>query len=248
MERHAGPTNSTGYDFHVTMDGWNFTGDSKSTSLSRNGAFVTNLDPHIPVTIMPQADATLLYANIPGAAVSSNDTSSTTVWEVPCSSVFSVSFVFGNVTLTLDHSSLAGSQQQSGKCTGTIEGWSSSQDQFLLGSNFLASAYVSNAQNNKTSKAAIAGMVLGSLSFALALGIVGFLVYRRKSRNGQKFELVEADQEHLRLLLITILQCRHKPIRRRSWCQEPPLIGRPLPAIHRHHMPMKARRLVLQIV
>ncbi len=148
---------STGYDFHVTMDGWNFTGDSKSASLSRNGDFVTMLDPYIPVTIMPQADATLLCsclscgmtrtnvfsdANVPGAAVCSNDSSSSTVWEMPCSSVFSVSFVFGNVTLTLDQSSLVGSQQQNGNCVGTIEGWSSSEDEILLGSNFLASAYV----------------------------------------------------------------------------------------------------------
>lgn len=49
---------TTGYDFHISMDAWNFT--SNSTSLTRTGNFPTLLDPYISSTIFPKADANLI--------------------------------------------------------------------------------------------------------------------------------------------------------------------------------------------
>ncbi|PBL01378.1 acid protease [Armillaria gallica] len=191
-------TSSLDTDFYINLDSWTLT--TGNGNVSRSGNLVTAIDPIYHALVLPQQDASVLYASITGASVAGN-TPSTNVYSIPCDTQMKMIFTINDLAVTLDESTLV--VNQNGQCTGVIQQWSSPlATEYLLGSSFLSSVYVivsiSNATtgtvgfaqrntsntNGGLSTGAIVGIAIGSAAFAVLVFVAGILIYRaiRKRR------------------------------------------------------------------
>ncbi|KAK0232884.1 aspartic peptidase domain-containing protein [Armillaria fumosa] len=191
-------TSSLDTDFYINLDSWTLT--TANGNVSRSGNLVTAIDPVYDALVLPQQDASVLYASISGAAVAGN-TPSTNIYSIPCDTQMRMIFTINDLAVSLDESTLV--VNQNGQCTGVIQQWSSPlATEYLLGSSFLSSVYVIVSIWNATtgtvgfaqrnigntngglSTGAIVGIAVGSAAFAVLVLIACILIYRaiRKRR------------------------------------------------------------------
>ncbi|KAJ7652011.1 aspartic peptidase domain-containing protein [Mycena polygramma] len=187
----SNPSNMSSW--FVEMDAWSVSGGPSSFNISQSGTqLLTFVDPAYASIVFPQSSARTIYADIPGASKHSTSAFAH-AWKLPCDSKFRLTVTFGNMSTSLDQTSLV-VKQADGVCVGVLQEWiDASSTEYLLGSPFIGALYLifQYPQSGdstmgiaarvpatpKLAPAAIAGVVLGTVAVVALIIIAAVLLY-----------------------------------------------------------------------
>ncbi|KAE9409410.1 acid protease [Gymnopus androsaceus JB14] len=190
-------------DWFITMDSLSFT-NGGNTTISRSGDLITTVDPFDSAIVFPQSVTGSIYGGIDGASrLSSLTTATTNKWAIPCDTEMSLTLTFDSFPIPVDETTLV--IQSGDLCLGAIEEWADpAAEDYLLGSSFISLLYIifsisgssqgsvgfaQRKSSKKISGGAVAGIVVGSVAFAIMLGLGSLLLYRRYKKRREETEI-----------------------------------------------------------
>lgn len=162
-------------DWAIVLDGW--VASTQNTQLSSKGKIVADLDPLYTGIYIPQDQAEVIHASIPGATLKQGISTLGNLsmsYTVPCDTQLSFGIVIGQQTFILDQSTLI-VKMSNGECVSSLEAWTNPfMTSYMFGARFASQLYlVFSVNNNGTQSIGFAPLPTSSKSSLDVKAVVG---------------------------------------------------------------------------